>query len=295
MARCSTWGLTRLAGALALTSSLAACSEDLSLANVDAGMPGDDGGGMPSRVTTIDNGDGTFTTSVDATSMDAWIGFDFQARKEATETDASWDLGFKRFEIKTNGGVTGAGGVEVAALPEADFAAINAAPAGGYAKDAADALVFNAGDGWYAYDPATHVLTPRDTVYVVRSAEGDYFKLSFTGYYDDAGTSGHPAFRWAPVAAPPASDALQVDALQNGVFTYVSVLNGVVAVADPATSTAWDLALSRTLVKTNGGTSGPGFGGARLAPDGADYASVASATTLGHDVDAELPVPGPPS
>jgi len=199
----SNWMTLSLAGAL----TLVACSDDLTPATFDAG-PGDDGGGAPSsHVTTSEPGDGTFTTEVDATAMDAWVGFDFQTRGELAESDASWDLGFRRFEIKLDGGASGPGGVAIAALPGADFAALERAPAAGFTTDGADALAFSAGGGWYAYDPATHVLTPRDIVYVVRSVEGDYFKLAITSYYDAAGTAGHLAFRWAGLAAPAQGEA----------------------------------------------------------------------------------------
>lgn len=276
--------------AVTLAALCGACSEDLSPLTPDAGAPGSDGGGATTHVTTTANADGSFTTSIDATSKDTWIGFDFDRRAESPHGD----LAFKRFEVKLDGGTSGTGGVEIAALPGADFAAVTHAPAGGWITDTMEALAFSAGDAWYAYDPATHVLTPRDIVYVVRSAEGEYFKLAFAGYYDAAGTAGHPSFHWAPVAAPPTDDALQVDASSDDQWTYVSVLAGVVTVADAHASTGWDLAFSRTLVQTNGGSSGPGFSGARLAPDGVAYASITSSSTLGYDIDAELPVPGPP-
>jgi hypothetical protein len=181
-----------------------ACSEDLAPAGGDAGTSGDDGAAAPGHVTTTPNADGSFTTSIDATSMTEWIGFDFASRAEA----AVGDLAFKRFEVELDGGVSGTGGVEIAALPGADFATVTRAPAAGYTSDTAEALAFSAGDGWYAYDPATHVLSARAIVYVVRSSEGAYFKLAFASYYDAAGTPGHPSFRWAAVAAPPADDAL---------------------------------------------------------------------------------------
>jgi hypothetical protein len=47
----------------------------------------------------------------------------------------------------------------------------------------------------------THVLTPRAQVYVVRTAEGNAFKLEILAYYDDAGTSGMLTIRWAPLPA----------------------------------------------------------------------------------------------
>jgi hypothetical protein len=53
--------------------------------------------------------------------------------------------------------------------------------------------------GWYDYDFATHVLTPRAIVYVVKSVEGNAFALQIVEYYDDAGTSGWLQMRWKPL------------------------------------------------------------------------------------------------
>jgi hypothetical protein len=283
------WNLLALAGALVL----GACSEDLAPGTPDAGIVDGDGGPItPSKVKTTDNGDGTFTTIVDAVSMTEVTGFDFQTRTEHAPSDKVWDLWFRRFEVRSNGGVNGEGGVEVAVLPLADFATLKRAPGGGWVSDTIDDTAFNAGDGWYVYDPSVHLLKPRDIVYVVRSAEGAYFKLQFTSYYDDAGGSGHPTFRWAPVEAPPADDMLVVDASQAGTWTYVSALNGVISVANPQTSTTWDLAFSRTQIASNGGASGKGLGAARRAPDGDAYAAISGATTIGYAADRALPAPG---
>ena len=53
---------------------------------------------------------------------------------------------------------------------------------------------------WYDYDTTTHVLTPADRTYVVRTTAGTFVKLRMTAYYDGVGTSGSPSFRW--VALP---------------------------------------------------------------------------------------------
>jgi hypothetical protein len=79
-----------------------------------------------------------------------------------------------------------------------------AGPGDGWATDAADGddenedpdLVLG---GWYDYDFMTHVLTPR--AQVVRTAQGNAFKLEILAYYDDAGTSGMLTIRWAPLIA----------------------------------------------------------------------------------------------
>jgi hypothetical protein len=84
------------------------------------------------------------------------------------------------------------------------WADVIAGPGDGWATDAADGddenedpdLVLG---GWYDYDFMTHVLTPR--AQVVRTAQGNAFKLEILAYYDDAGTSGMLTIRWAPLIA----------------------------------------------------------------------------------------------
>jgi len=89
-------------------------------------------------------------------------------------------------------------GVEVAILPGADFDALLQAPADGYATD-----VDTDGDGvpdelalgsWYDYDFQTHAVTPKDEVYVLRSAASGAYKLRLLSY-DDGTFTG----RWAAV------------------------------------------------------------------------------------------------
>ncbi len=80
----------------------------------------------------------------------------------------------------------------------------------GYLSDAEDSedegedpdFAFLAPEPWYDYDQETHILTPKDQVYIVQSVSGDYFKLQILDYYDDAGTSGYLKFKWATIMAP---------------------------------------------------------------------------------------------
>jgi hypothetical protein len=184
-----------------------------------------DAGSAPSvapsepAITATDNPDGTATVVVDATGERQWIYLNLQTKQQTTpigpETAADWDLGFQRFKIKLNGGVSGSGGVEVAAVAGADFDAVTEAPTGPYRTDAADSaddddeepeLALVSRDmGWFDYDPRAHVLSPKDVVYVVRSVNNGYFKLRLLGYYDDAGTSGYLTLQVAPIAAPAAA------------------------------------------------------------------------------------------
>src|SRR6266511_4088124 len=104
-----------------------------------AGGSGGSGGGA--HVKNSDNGDGTTTTRIDARDSAAWVYFSFATKAETNpampESSNDWELGFQRFKIKSNGGVSGAGAISVATLPGADFAGLTQAPATGYATDAA--------------------------------------------------------------------------------------------------------------------------------------------------------------
>jgi len=137
--------------------------------------------------------------SVNATDDTAWVYLDLDAPAgiEVVDpaTDVAWDLGFLRFHVKLNGGVSGHAGVE-AAIVEVPFEQILEAPAAGYAQDAADGDDMNADPDyvfkdWYAYDVATHVLTPYPLVYVVHSSSQRTFKVQIQNYYDEHGTSAH--------------------------------------------------------------------------------------------------------
>lgn len=61
---------------------------------------------------------------------------------------------------------------------------------------------------------------------------------------------------------------LTVDATDRENWAYISLTEGeTVDIADPGTSTAWELAFKRTAVIVNGGVSGPGETGAMILTD----------------------------
>jgi hypothetical protein len=179
-----------------------ACADKIDPELVDA-TPAD---ALPTgKVETTRGSDGTYTTVIDSTSMTAWTYADFETGKEV-EATAAWDLRFQRFHVSTNGGVSGTGGVQVAAVTGTTFAAVSAAPATGYLSDIADAngdqipdYAFDQGDSWYAYDDQSHLLTPRPLVWVVKTAGGSTLKLEILKYYDTAGTSGWFSLHWGPL------------------------------------------------------------------------------------------------
>lgn len=252
---------------------------------------------------------GVIETVVDATSETDWRYLDLESGLAVTPADAftdpGWDLGFRRFFLITNSGISGSGGAAAVRLPGVAFDSLTMAPDDGYVVDATDIeedndsgpeTAFNGGpddsNNWYDYDSATHRLSPRAVTHVVRTVEGHFYKVEVLGYYDEVGTPGVVRFRWAPAeggpvmlpdAGPPMRadagtdagrdggmrplDAIDVDATSRTEWTYYRVGEGVVEIADPATSTDWDLRFRRTVIGTNSGTSGMGMGGARSIGD----------------------------
>ncbi len=192
----------RRAGVLLLAGWMAACGPDLLPDPEEPSTPSEEEHPDP-NMRHEDHGDGTFTTTVDATSDAVWIGLDLDHRLQVSAAeDSQWDLAFQRFHIRSRGGVNGTGPVKVAILPEADFAQVQQAPADGYLTDGEDETAFDAEDGWYSYDVKTHTLSPRPRVYIVQTDEGAFFKVQMISYYDTAGTSAMPQLRWGLVQPP---------------------------------------------------------------------------------------------
>ncbi len=53
---------------------------------------------------------------------------------------------------------------------------------------------------WYLYNIFTNALSAREDVYIIRSSDGSaFYKLQMLDYYDPAGTSGYPKFRYAEI------------------------------------------------------------------------------------------------
>lgn len=309
--------LLRITPTLAITATIAclfsACSDDLQASPeraADAGnaVPGAaDAEPGNSHISHTPNSDGTTTTTIDATSQDAWIYLDLatqaQVSPSAPSTSQTWDLAFRRVDISLNGGISGEGNVGALAIPDAEFDTLQVAPGQGYATDLTDGddddmapdLYFGTEEGtWYDYNPKTHVLTAKSTVFVVQSVEGDYYKLRFLDYYDSAGTGGHVTFQWGPLESPSHIQSFTVDASAPEAWVYLDMSDGqLVDVLSPETHLGWDLAVRRTSFRSNSGTSGSGAGGV-LEIEQASLEDVLTAPTSGYVVDALLPIPGPP-
>ncbi|NVB39885.1 HmuY family protein [Pseudenhygromyxa sp. WMMC2535] len=190
--------------ALLIAGLAQACVEDIGFDDEDQGEDETADTGEDAGEHISSSQDGEVTTSlVDASSESDWVYFDLDGSAEVTDADA-WELGLRRFEIIVNGGISGDAGVEVAILEGVDLDEVDAAPEDAeWVTDAVDAdddgtdeLVFI---DWYDYDFTTHLLSPKQRVYVVRSSEGADFGVQIDGYYSEAGTSGVLTLRWKPL------------------------------------------------------------------------------------------------
>jgi hypothetical protein len=171
----------------------------------DGDATGDGDGDEDERVEHDELGGGVVRTTVDASDEQAWVYLDLDSKAALAEGVVGWDLGFRRFEIILNGGINGDEGVELAFIDGVDFETLTELPDDlTWITDAADGDDENmdpdlAFFDWYDYDIATHVLTPKDRVYLVRSSDGALFKLQIANYYSEAGSSGFMQFYWAAI------------------------------------------------------------------------------------------------
>lgn len=149
-------------------------------------------------------------TRIDASSEDTWSAFDLDTGEVVADGTPGWDLAFQRTWAIANGEAC----VMVARLPDASLDEIDEAPASGWLRDGSSreaewmgGYAFHGEEAWYVYDFASHEVSPRGGSYVVLSDEGRAYALSFTDYYDDAGTSGYPTFHWKEIEVGAASGA----------------------------------------------------------------------------------------
>jgi hypothetical protein len=176
-------------------------------------------GGIPVYTGKFKNSakkDGSLVTDVDSTDDKGWQQFDLDTGKESMD-DSAWDIAFLRFKIKTNGGLSGSGGVYVVQLEGKQFDDIDKAPDMGFAADGPDSVgdagdadmdpdnVFNSDDAdWYDYDDKTHTLTPKDITYVIASTQKKFYKVRIDSYYNAVGTPANWKIHWKQID-PPAS------------------------------------------------------------------------------------------
>jgi hypothetical protein len=132
-----------------------------------------------------------------------------------------WDIAFREFFIKVNGGSSAtSGGNAGAFIANSTFEALTSIPAGtAFAQDDAPAFAINpAPGGWYTYNPATFIALPiPGKVFVIRTADGRFAKMEITSFYRNGVTP--------EVSASPVQKALNQFFYQ---FRFVFQANGSV-------------------------------------------------------------------
>lgn len=98
-----------------------------------------------------------------------------------------WDIGFAGTTIITNSGVRGPGQGGAIVLSDVDFISVKEAPETGYKIENSLtnlAIPTGSGNGWYNYNPQTHVVSPiPGRVLIIRTADGKYVKMQIISYW----------------------------------------------------------------------------------------------------------------
>ena len=141
---------------------------------------------------------GPVVYTVDASSPDRWIFFDF-SRGSVVEAPGptEWDLAFSRFTVIVNGGSGFAGQGGAQDLGIVPFDSVSSVPASGYqGTEARSDSVHPAFRGWYDYSFTSHLLTPRPSAFAIRTADGRHALLRFLGYYCPGASPGCVTFEY---------------------------------------------------------------------------------------------------
>lgn len=155
----------------------------------------------------------------EAQSFTEWTYFSFEKGAIVTVSDASndtdWDMGFLRFNIRTNGGTSGKGKGAAIETTAKDFDKLTTIPSSGFVNDSeikvmvsgampsqytttAGSTVFKVGDnqGWAWFDFRANVWSVNNNVFIIRTATGKYAKVLMKSFLNDADKSGHITFEY---------------------------------------------------------------------------------------------------
>ncbi|MGB9770731.1 MAG: HmuY family protein [Candidatus Kapaibacteriota bacterium] len=105
----------------------------------------------------------------------------------ADSNSTKWDIAFAGTTIITNSGVRGPGQGGAIVLKDVDFNSVKEAPETGYRIENSmtdPAIPTGSGNGWYNYDPQTHIVSPiPGRVLIIRTADGKYVKMQIISYW----------------------------------------------------------------------------------------------------------------
>lgn len=258
---------TTLVAALLALALAAGCSkEDEGLTGPGVWTPAD---------STWSDGFGGYLVRLNATAAAKFRYYSLVTRQVVDITDAAaptnrdWTIAWSRVNGKLNGGDAGPLNVKAVDLahignPDSvNFDNITAVPtvADSLWEEDAVNLVFKP---WYSYDPAQHQLVPSRNLFVMKTATGKYAKVVVDSLRNPAPppNMGTIVLKYVYQAdgSINLSGETQYAAIvgTSGSVVFSFAAGGAVNVADPITSTAWDIWFDAYDAKTNGGISGPG-------------------------------------
>lgn len=143
---------------------------------------------------------GPDTVTLDARAGEGWVGLDLARRRVGpTETmPRAWDIAAQRHRLAINGGegFLGGGGVRASAEPFESLAEAPAHVEGPSRVTPSADTVNTALQDWYSYSFLTHLLEPRPTTWIVRTASGRYAKVRILGYYCPGAEPGCVTLEW---------------------------------------------------------------------------------------------------
>ncbi|MFK7991381.1 MAG: HmuY family protein [Sandaracinaceae bacterium] len=254
---------------------------------VDAGPDASSDGGVdttvPGDALDVNAGDGA-----------AWVYLsvaDGVVSPADPSVDTGWDIAFRRTAVRSNSGTSGPGMAGAQVYDETlAFDDIEDVDTFGFAVDT---LIDSGAPGaeieslngpllnWYDYDPVRHAVSPTDQTYLLRTASGGYARMRIWTWED-----GHYAMSLHGVERRVVARTLSVDVTEADRF--VSVRDGAVVedVSEPMADSRWDLWLSSSAVRTNGGTSGTAEAGVTPS-EATTLTGLGTAPSDGYAVDAE--------
>jgi hypothetical protein len=190
------------------------------------------------------------------------------AATSEARTSLAWDLGFRGFEVFTNGGASSSGAGAAFGLLSPPVFLSDTAPAVPFLTTDQPGGAFRR---WFAYDAENHVILSRFHVYGIRDGTRR-FKVQLLAYYGGRNSeiSANYTLRYAEVdeqGSGPTQELTNLDASVNNDATNpdapslcVDLASGEQFLLTPAearASSVWQLCFRRDAISVNGGVGGP--------------------------------------
>ncbi len=212
--------------------------------------------------------------------------------------DAGWDLSLDILtRIHLNGGSSAPGPVYAAKVEGIAFEDVKNAPEVTYMTD--DQSGGYIGENWYYYDVATHTVNPLAHFYVIRAADGEFYKFQISDAVFTSRTDGKLTIYIEKVSSPSSYETQSTVGRTLTTEITLSTIESVyfnlkeakiVEVSDETTSMNWDIKTTYLTVNLNGGTSGPGACAAIMNED-VKFDSVQAIPVDGYVVDDSTTAP----